>query len=174
MLLCSVHRCTATTGRRDNDMKTTIRLLATGLLALGALSACGGGSGLSSDAKAAAAKVVKESAAEGVKLDKACVEKVAKKLSPEDAKTLADAADGDDPQLSTEGEALSGELFACADHDDIVKMLVEQSGMPDSAKDCLTDAFKDLDMSKIVTAMNSDSSEPPAEFVQAITKCAAG
>jgi hypothetical protein len=122
------------------------RIISTLAAATLALSACGGGG--ASGAQGEAADALAESAeAEGLDIDKGCVEDLAKKLSDADAEKLAAAGADDDPELSPEGEALQFELFDCVDIDSYVDLLVEDMGDEVDA-DCLKDALEDMDLSK--------------------------
>ena len=109
------------------------------------LTACGGGA---SGAQGEAADALAESAeAEGLDIDKGCVEDLAKKLSDSDAEKLAAAGADGDPELSAEGEALQFELFDCIDIDSYVDLLIADMGDEVDA-DCLKDALEDMDLSK--------------------------
>ena len=108
-------------------------------------SACGGGG--ASGAQGEAVDALMESAeAEGIDVDKGCVEDLAKKLSDADAEKLAASGGDGDVELSPEGEALQFELFGCVDIDSYVDTLVGEMGDEIDA-DCLKDALKDADLS---------------------------
>ena len=121
------------------------RIISTLAAALLTLTACGGGA---SGAQGEAADALMESAeAEGLDLDKGCVEDVAKKLSDSDAEKLAAAGADGDAELSPEGEALQFELFDCVDIDSYVDLIVEDMGDEVDA-DCLKDALEVMDLSR--------------------------
>jgi hypothetical protein len=118
------------------------QIISTIAIATLVLSACGGGaSGVQGEAADA---LVESAEAEGLDLDKSCVEDVAKKLSDSDAEKLAADADA---ELSPEGETMQFELFDCVDIDSYVDLLVADMGDEVDA-DCLKDALEDMDLSK--------------------------
>ena len=150
-------------------MKRTIMIVT--LAAATALAACGSDDSSSiSGPQADAAQSAIDSAAEGgVTLDSDCVNEVATQLSDADAELAA--ADGD-AELSPEGEALTIQLIACADPDELIDGIIDAMGDDDTLdKDCARDALKDLDLTSL---MASSGDEPPAEFVAALTPCFQG
>ena len=134
-----------------------------------ALSACSSDDSTElSEPQADAAQAAIDSAAEGgITLDEDCVNDVAAQLSDEDA-ALA-AADGDD-ELSPEGEALTAQLVACADQDELIDSIIGALGDSGVALDeeCAREALADIDLTVLATASGD---EPPAEFVEALTPC---
>jgi hypothetical protein len=148
-------------------MKRTAIIIA--VVAATALAACGGDDSSSiSGVQAEAAQAAVDSAAEsGVTLDRDCVDKVAAQLSDEDA---ALAAEDGDQELSPEGEALSADLIACADQDELIDSLV--AGMGEGVdQECAKEALSGLDLA---TMMAAAGDEPPAELVEALTPCFGG
>jgi hypothetical protein len=148
-------------------MKRTAIIVA--VAALTAFTACSDDDSSSiSGPQADAAQAAIGSAAEGgVTLDEDCVNDVAAQLSDEDAELAA--ADGD-AELSPEGEALTVQLIACADTDELIDSIIgalSDGGAPfDEA--CAREALADIDLT-VLAAASGD--EPPAEFVDALTPC---
>lgn len=137
------------------------------------LSACGsdGDSGPDlSEAQAAAAQSAIDGAAEdGIVLDESCVNDIAAQLSEEDAELAA--AEGDDA-LSPEGEALTVSLLTCADEDELVDVFIQglsESG-PTLDEDCAREALESFDVVEVLTAAG-EGSEPPQDFIEALTPC---
>ncbi len=140
-------------------------------LSLFAFTACGGddgGSGsLSADQRTAVDKLMTEVGDSGMKVERSCVEKVAAKLSPADAKAIAEAGPGEDPTLSDEGEALSSELFSCVDTDALVDLMVgemDRSGVKVD-RDCVKKAIGKL------SAEDFAGDEPSEEAFGLIFEC---
>lgn len=153
-------------------MKRTAIALA--LAAATALTACGSddsSSSISGPQADAAQAAIDSAAEEGVTLDEDCVNDVAAQLSDADAELAA--ADGD-AELSPEGEALTVQLVACADPDELIDVIIGSMG-DDGAmfdEDCTREALRGLDLSTLMAA--GDGDEPPAEFVAALTPCFEG
>ena len=151
-------------------MRRTFTIAA--VAALVTLTACGSDDSTSiSGPQAEAAQAAIDSAAEeGLALDEDCVNDVAAQLSDEDAELAA--ADGD-AELSPEGEALTVQLVACADPDELIDSIIgsmnEGGAMFD--EDCAREALQDLDLTALVSASGD---EPPADFVNALTPCFQG
>lgn len=138
-----------------------------------ALTACGSdgdsGSELSGPQADAARSAIDSAAEDGVELDESCVNEIAGQLSDEDASLAAAESDAD---LSPAGEALTVELLSCADEDAIVDLFVEelsQSGVP-LDEDCAREQIEDFDVIELFTAAG-EGSEPPQDFVDALTTC---
>lgn len=150
-------------------MKHTVMIVALAIAT--ALTACGSDDSTSiSGPQADAAQSAIDSAADdGLTLDRDCVNEVAAQLSDEDAELAA--ADGD-ADLSPAGEALTIQLVACADPDELIDSIIGAMGAGFD-QDCARDALKGLDLTALMSA-SGDSSEPPAEFVEALTPCFAG
>ena len=96
---------------------------------------------------------------------------VAAQLSDADAELAA--ADGD-ADLSPAGEALSGQLIACADPDELIDGIIGAIGDDGTTfdEDCAREALQGLDLSALMAA--DDGDEPPAEFVEALIPCFEG
>ena len=122
------------------------------------LSACGGGGGASGDQGKAADLLVSSAEAEGIDVDKGCVEKVADKLSDADAKLIVAAGADGDADLSAAGEALQTELFDCVDMDSLIDQMMDEIGDdPSVDKDCLRGELEDLSRDQLATGDLPDS-----------------
>lgn len=147
----------------------TIAALTAGL----ALNACGSdgdsGSDLSEAQAAAAQSAIDGAAEDGITLDESCVNDIAAQLSDEDAELAA--AEGDDA-LSPEGEALTVSLLTCADEDALVDLFIQ--GMSESGptldEDCARDELERFDVVDVLTAAG-EGSDPPQDFIDALTPC---
>ena len=147
----------------------TIAALTAGL----ALNACGSdgdsGSDLSEAQAAAAQSAIDGAAEDGITLDESCVNDIAAQLSDEDAELAA--AEGDDA-LSPEGEALTVSLLTCADEDALIDLFIQ--GMSESGptldEDCARDELERFDVVDVLTAAG-EGSDPPQDFIDALTPC---
>ena len=111
-------------------------------------------------------------AADGVTLDRACVEPVAAQLSDEDAAlTVSDP----NTELSPKGEALGLELVTCADDEEIIDLIIVDlvdSGVPVD-EDCARDELANFDVQELLATAGAGDDLPP-ELVTALTPCLAG
>lgn len=121
------------------------------------LSACGGG-GASGDQGKAADLLVSSAKAEGIDVDKDCVDKVAEKLSDEDAKMIVDSGTDGDPDLSAAGEALQNELFSCVSMDSLIDQMMAEIGDQEGVdKDCLRGVLEGLSSDQLASGEMPDS-----------------
>jgi len=141
-----------------------------------ALTACGSdgdsGSDLTGPQAAAAQSAIDGAAADGLALDESCVNDIAAQLSDEDAELAA--AEGDD-ELSPEGEALTVSLLTCADEDELVDVFIQglsESG-PTLDEDCAREELQNFDVVEVLTAAG-EGSDPPQDFIEALTPCFGG
>lgn len=149
--------------------KRLISVLAAGVLALAACGSDSGGSGAQGDAADAAIAAAQE---QGIELDEDCVNDVASKLSDEDAQAIVDAGPDGDAELSAEGEAIGGELFGCADNDDIVDAFIEEmkgTGQ-EFDEECVRDGLKDVDLAGLAASEEGDGGAPD-EVINAVFSC---
>lgn len=115
------------------------------------LSACGGGGASGAQGEAVDA-LVKSASAEGIEVDKSCVEDVAKKLSDEDADKIVAAGDEGDFELSAEGEALTNEMISCVEIDSFVDSIIDEIGDEEGVdKDCLREVLGDLNPEELAS-----------------------
>jgi hypothetical protein len=148
--------------------------IAIAIAAATVLTACGSddsSSSISGPQADAAQAAIDSAAEEGITLDEDCVNDVAAQLSDADAEL---AAAGGDAELSPEGEALTVELVACADPDELIDSIIGNLGADGTSFDegCVREALQGLDLSALVAAGEGD--EPPAEFVEALIPCFEG
>lgn len=121
------------------------------------LSACGGG-GASGDQGKAADLLVSSAKAEGIDVDKGCVDKVAEKLSDEDAKLIVAAGADGDADLSPAGEALQSELFSCVDIDSLIDQMMSEIGDEEGVdKECLRGVLESLSADQLSSGDMPDS-----------------
>ena len=98
----------------------------------------------------------------GIDLDRDCVEKMAAKLSDDDAKKLLQAGTEGDAELSAEGEALGDEMFSCVNMDTFVDSIL--AGLPDDGsidRDCMREQLKDI----------SDPNDIQSKATSAVVEC---
>ena len=135
-------------GSPDCGKETTMRtrLISSLAIAALALSACGGG-----DDKSAAVDDLMESAEEaGLDLDRSCVDNVADKLSDDDLKALAEAGPDGEAELSSEGEALTGELLSCISSESMVDTIMAQIGDTEGLdEECLREVLSNFDAAEL-------------------------
>jgi hypothetical protein len=152
-------------------MRRLAVLFAAGVLVLGA---CGSDSTseLSADQERVVELVMETSGAEGLALNEQCVRDVITKMSPDDAKKLADSDLGGDVELTPEGEALGEELITCLDRDEFIDALVADlsAGGVNVDRDCIDDALADVELSEL---FDTTGEGPPPEVIAALDACEA-
>ena len=134
------------------------------------LSACGGDEGASGDQGEVADQLIEAAEAEGLALDRGCVEDLAGELSDEDAAAILAAGPDGDPQLSAEGDAVGDRLFSCVDTSafaDLIVTQLEDSGL-DVDADCVRDALSGFDPNSLAGAAEGDL---PDEMLNAMFDC---
>ncbi len=134
------------------------------------LSACGGDDGASGDQGEVADQLVAAAEAEGLELDRGCVEDLAGQLSDADAAAILEAGPDGDPEVSPAGQAIGDNLFSCVDTSafaDLIVTQLEASGM-DVDADCVRDALSGFDPNSLAGAAEGDL---PDEMLTAMFEC---
>jgi hypothetical protein len=151
-------------------MRRLIVLIAVGALVLGACGSDDSSTELTADQERVVELVMETSGAEGLELNEPCVRDVISKLSPPDAKTLADNELGGNVELSPEGEALGEDLVTCLDRDKFIDALVADlnAGGVNVERDCIADALADVELREL---FDTTGSGPPPEVVAALDAC---
>lgn len=125
------------------------RILGSIAIAAITLTACGGG-GASGSQGEVADMLLDSAEAEGMELDRGCVEDVAGKLSNDDAEKIIEAGPNGDAVLSADGEALGEEMFRCVNTDafvdEMIAPLLAEMGEDNVDVDCIKDALDGLDL----------------------------
>lgn len=154
-----------------NMLRTTGRATLAAVAALSLLAACGGDDGGSSDVDTAVDKAVEEAAAEGVSLDRDCVKDIAEKLSDEDIAKIAESEDGEDVELSPEGEALSIEILGCVPKDELVdQMMTSLAGTEGVDEECLRGVFDEMTTEELQAMAASGGDSSSEAFNEMMTK----
>lgn len=150
-------------------MRRLIVMIATGVLIV---SACGSDSTpqLNADQERVVELVMQQSGTSGLTLNEPCVSDVISRMSPEDAKKLADSDLGGEVELTPEGEALGEELVTCLDRNAFIDALVADlstNGI-DVDRDCIADALADTELSELFDPAGAG---PPPEVISALDAC---
>jgi hypothetical protein len=133
------------------------------------LGACGSDDGDLTEAQEAAATLaVTDAAAQGITLDRGCVNELAAQLSEEDAEKIA-AADG--TQLSAGAEALGVELMRCAPQDELVDLFIQglAEGGDEVDEVCAREQLEGVDIAELVA--QTQTGNPPVEVLEALIEC---
>jgi hypothetical protein len=144
------------------------KLIALAGCAVLGLAACGGDDASGDDI---ADQLIQDAEDEGIELDEDCVRDKASQLSDADAEAIADAGEGETPELSPEGEALTLELFECIDDEAFNQSIIDEAltSLPEGVdEDCVRSAMEGVDAAELAQGANSP------ELMAAITECISG
>lgn len=137
-----------------------------------ALVGCGSDSDSNSVQDQAADAAIEAASDSGMELDEDCVRDVTSNLSDADAEAIAD---GNDSDVSPEGDVLKFDLISCADQGAVIDLFIE--GMNESGQnfdeDCVREQMQGVDIAELVQA-SQNGGQPPADIVAAMTECIAG
>jgi hypothetical protein len=141
---------------------------AAGLVLLGCGRADGNG-----EPATAADTFLRAAEDDGLEVDEGCVEALAARLSPADARAVVDAGpDGSPADLSPQGARIVDRLLTCADPDALADLMVEELEALGSEVDaeCVRDVIAGLDLDAAFS-----SGEPAAGsdvLFEAVVPCA--